>query len=221
MTPAFAAAFLALAARSWLSHLGRLWAYVTLGATSIITEEAAPVVAGFAAHQHHLGVVQAAVACAVGSWAADIGLYFLGRWRAVRVVSRWPSMVRPMERLLGVVGRHPMRAACAVRFAYGARFLLPVTCGAARTPFAGYVIGSGVSAWSWSALFTALGWIFGETAVRVIGRVRRHEDAIALGLAVVIAIIVLFVQARNESRVPEELEEGLHLGVQASGNREP
>ena len=93
-----------------LSMLSRLWVYVTLGASSIITEEAAPVLAGFAAHQRHLGVVQAAAACAIGSWAADIALYALGRWRAVKLAARWPRLMGPMEKLLGSVRRHPWHA---------------------------------------------------------------------------------------------------------------
>ncbi|MDQ2766111.1 MAG: gamma-glutamyltransferase, partial [Gemmatimonadota bacterium] len=83
-------AHFAALAPSVLSMFSRLWVYVTLGATSIITEEAAPVLAGFAAHQHHLGVVQAVVACAIGSWAADIALYALSgcRWRSMRGSAR-------------------------------------------------------------------------------------------------------------------------------------
>ncbi len=199
---------LALAApHSILSKLSQLWAYVTLGATSIFTEEAAPVVAGFAAHQGHLHVVRAAMACAVGSWAADVVLYMLGRWRALQVAARWPRFQKPMSRLSGAVQRHPWRASLVVRFAYGARLLLPITCGAARTSFTGFVIGSGVSAWAWSGLFTAVGWIFGQTAVVMIGHVRRHEDRFAVALVIIVAIVVWIVTRRNESHVPEEIDD--------------
>ena len=33
------------------------------------------------------------VACAIGSWAADIALYALGRWRAVKLATRWPKLI--------------------------------------------------------------------------------------------------------------------------------
>jgi membrane protein DedA with SNARE-associated domain len=194
------------ASHTLLSKLSQLWAYVTLGATSIFTEEAAPVVAGFAAHQGHLHVLHAGMACAIGSWAADVALYGLGRWRAERVVRRWPRLVKHMERLLGAVRRHSWRASFAVRFAYGARLLLPITCGAARIPFPRYLVGSGVSAWVWSGLFTLIGWLFGQTAVAVIGHVRHHEDKIAISLVILVALIVLIATLRNESRVPEEIE---------------
>lgn len=195
--------------------LSRLWVYVTLGATSIITEEIAPVLAGFAAHQHHLGVVQATVACAIGSWAADIALYALGRWRALKLASRWPKLVGPMEKLLKSVRRHPWRASLAVRYAYGARIPLPITCGAANIPFSNYLLGSGISCWSWSVLFTAIGWIFGSTAVLLLGRIRRHEDMLALTLILVVLIVVGVIALRNRERVPVEIDSGL-LGLSRS-----
>jgi membrane protein DedA with SNARE-associated domain len=189
--------------------LSRLWVYVTLGATSIITEEIAPVLAGFAAHQHHLGVVQATAACAIGSWAADIALYALGRWRALKLASRWPKLVEPIEKLLKSVRRHPWRASLAVRYAYGARIPLPIACGAANIPFSNYLLGSGISCWSWSVLFTAIGWIFGSTAVLLLGRIRRHEDMLALALILVVLIVVGVIALRNRERVPVEIDSGL------------
>ena len=196
----------ALASPTLLSKLSHLWAYVTLGATSIVTEEVAPVVGGFAAHQGHLNVVHATMAVALGTWSADIVLYLLGRWRLHRLAHRWPSLRRPMARMFGAVRRHPWRASLAVRYAYGARLLLPLTCGAAHVPPGRYVVGSGISAWTWSALFTGLGWAFGQTAVVLIGHVRRHEDRIAIALGVVVLLVVLVIATRNRGRVPEELD---------------
>jgi membrane protein DedA with SNARE-associated domain len=214
---------LAVTSHSLLSKLSHVWAYVTLGASSIVTEEAAPVLAGFAAHQGHLHVVRAAIACAIGSWTADIALYALGRWRAERLVRRWPRMVEHMERLFHVVRRHSWRASLAVRFAYGARLLLPITCGAARVPFGRYLVGSGASAWIWSALFTTIGWLFGKTAVAAIGHIRHHEDKIALIIVAIVIAVVLMVTLRNESKVPEEIEGHEQTGSseQEAGSREP
>lgn len=197
----------AVIAHSLLSKLSHLWAYVTLGATSIFTEEAAPVVAGFAAHQGHLHVGRAALACAVGSWVADVVLYALGRWRALRVAKRWPRLMGPMERLLGAVRRHPWRASLAVRFAYGARLLLPITCGAACVPIGEYLVCSAISAWTWAAIFTGLGWAFGQGAVATIHHVRSHEDDIAVALIAIVALVVLIVTLRNQNKVADEIDD--------------
>ncbi len=189
-----------------LSHLSHIWGYVSLGATSIVAEEAAPVLAGFAAHQGHLHPLHAMVACAVGSWVADVALFGLGLTRAASAVSRWRWLAAPTERLLAAVRRHPWRASVATRFAYGARLILPITCGTARVRTGTYIIGSCTSAFAWSALFTGMGWVFGQTAVELVGHVRRHEDLLAVVLVVLVSIGVWFITRRNEKRVVEEIE---------------
>ncbi|MDQ6827909.1 MAG: VTT domain-containing protein [Gemmatimonadota bacterium] len=185
-----------------------LWAYVTLGATSIITEEIAPVVAGFAAHEHRLDLISVAISCWLGTWGAAIGLYGIGRWRTRRLMARFPRVRRALKRLLGAVRRSPWRAALAVRYAFGARLTLPIACGVARSHFIPYVIGSGISCLTWSILFTVLGWAFGETAVLLFDRVKRYELPIGLALAVVIAVIVLIVQQRSRKKTADQLIAG-------------
>lgn len=193
------------ASQGLLGRLSHAWGYVTLGATSIIAEEAAPVLAGFAAHQGHLHVMRALLACAIGSWAADIALYALGLTSADGILRRWPRLAGPTHRLLGAVRRHPWRASLGTRFAYGARLVLPITCGAARIPAGPFLLGSGASALAWSGLFTAMGWVFGQTAVELVGHVRRHEDLVAIVLVVIVTVAVLIVTKGNEKRVPEEI----------------
>jgi membrane protein DedA with SNARE-associated domain len=196
------------AAHNLLTRLSHVWGYVTLGVTSVIAEEAAPVLAGFAAHQGHLHAVRALVACAIGSWVADVALYGLGLTRAAATVSRWRWLAGPSERLLAAVCRHPWRASLGTRFAYGARLVLPITCGAARVPSGTYLLGSCASAFAWSALFTGMGWVFGQTAVELIGHIHRHEDLIAVVLMVAVSIGVWIITKRNEKRVPEEIGGG-------------
>ena len=193
------------AAHNLLSRLSHVWGYVSLGATSIVAEEAAPVLAGFAAHQGHLHAVRALVACALGSWLADVVLYGLGLTRAAETVTRWRWLAGPTERLLAAVRRHPWRASMGTRFAYGARLVLPITCGAARVRTSTFLLGSFASAFAWSALFTGAGWAFGQTAVQLIGHIHRHEDLLAIVLVVVVSIGVWIVTKRNEKRVPDEI----------------
>lgn len=181
-----------------LSHLAEVWAYVTLGASGIITEEAAPLVGGFAAHEHHLGFVRVVLACAIGVWAAGVGLYALGRWRGKWVRRRFRKVGRYVTRLLVFVRRRPWRSAFAVRFAFGARIVLPIACGAARLRIPIFLIGSAIASLVWSVLFATLGWLFGETALLVIGHIRRYEDEFAgfLVAAVVIVAVIMYQRHR-------------------------
>ncbi len=197
------------------SHLGatealhRLWAYLTLGATGIITEEATPLIGGLAAHDHHLRVAAVGLWVAGGTWTADLGLYYVGRWRGRWVRKRWPALRSFMVRALRIVRRHPWRSSLAVRWAWGLRLTLPIACGAARLPVLIYVAGSAISCLTWSFFFTLLGWGFGRTALFVLGHVRRYENYLVAAIVVVLAAV--FWVMRKE-HVEDEVVEVLAAG---------
>ena len=56
---------------------------------------------------------------------------------------------------------------------------------------------------------TAFGWVFGSTAVLVLGRIRRHEDVLAISLVAAILVLVAVIALRNRERVPVEIDAGL------------
>ena len=184
-----------------LSHLAEAWAYVTLGASGIITEEAAPIVGGFAAHEGHLGFVRVVLACSIGTWAAGVALYALGRWRSKWVRKRFRKVGRYVTRLLVFVRRSPWRSTFAVRFAFGIRIVLPIACGAARMRLPVYLIGTALASIIWSTLFALVGWLFGETALLILGHIRRYEDVIA-GLLIVGVVLVFVVLIRRRQSPP-------------------
>ena len=182
-----------------------LWAYVALGASVIVLEDAVPVLAGFAARQENLPMLGATVACAIGGWATAIGPYLLARWGATRLLSRWPNAVTALEKLTGVVARRPWRSALAARFILGARTLLPLACGAARVPASIYLVGSAISSIVWAVALVALGWASGETVLFIIGRAKEYELEFGAALAVIVLALVLVLQRRNRPHVVEEL----------------
>ena len=158
-----------------LPVIDRIWWYISLAATGIVTEEATPLIGGLAAHDGHLLLVEAGMAVTVGIWGAGLLLYWIGRWRGGWVRQRFPSTRPMMLRALKVVRRHPWRSSLAVRFAYGLRLVLPLACGAARVPIVIYLIATAISSAVWSFLFTILGWAFGEGILLVMSHVKRYE----------------------------------------------
>jgi membrane protein DedA with SNARE-associated domain len=192
-----------------IAALHRLWAYITLGATGIITEEATPIIGGLAAHDRYLRLSAVGMWVAGGTWVADLGLYYVGRLRGHWLRRRWPSLRKWMLRTLKIVRRHPWRASIAVRWAYGLRLTLPIACGAARLSLPIYLIGSAISAITWSFLFTLLGWAFGRTTLIVLGHVRRYENYLVGAIVLGVAIAFWVMRKRH---VEEEVVEVLSSG---------
>ena len=205
--------FALLQIESTLPHatgfIQRLWAYLTLGATGIITEEATPLIGGLAAHNRHLRLAAVGMWVAGGTWLAGIGLYYFGRWRGDWARRRWPHLRRFMLRAFKIVRRHPWRSSMAVRWAYGLRLTLPIACGAARLPLPIYLIGSALSCLTWAYVFTLLGWAFGRTTLIMLGHVRRYENYLIA--AIVIGLAITFWVMRKK-HVEDEVVEVLAAG---------
>jgi membrane protein DedA with SNARE-associated domain len=191
----------------------RLWWYASLGATGIIGEEATALIGGLAAHDGHIRLLTAGASVSVGTWAADIILYYLGRWRGRWVRRRFPGVRRFMLRALRVVRRHPWRSSIAVRWAYGLRLTLPLACGAARVPIPIYLIGSAIGALTWGYVFTLLGWGFGETTLLVLGHVKRYEKYLVLIILLASLVALLIMRRRHV--------EDKSVEVIATGDAEP
>jgi membrane protein DedA with SNARE-associated domain len=176
--------------------LERLWKYTALGATSIVFEEANPILGGIAVRHGRAGLIGVVVAVALGTWLASIALYFVGRWRIDWVRARFPDKRRLLTGALTVVRRHPWRSSLAIRFAYGLRLPLPIACGAARLPFSLYLIASGISCWAWTLAFAYLGYAAGGVALRVLGFAHRLDVRLGL-LAVILAAVLFFMMRRR------------------------
>ncbi|HEV8445268.1 MAG TPA: VTT domain-containing protein [Gemmatimonadaceae bacterium] len=209
MTPILA--FLQIATRhpQAAAALHTLWAYITLGATGIVTEEATPLIGGLMAHDHYLHLSTVMLSIALGTWLTDLGLYYVGRWQGRWARRRWPRLREWMVRTFRIVRRHPWRASMAVRWAYGLRLTLPIACGAARVPLPVYLIGSAISCITWAVFFTAIGWAFGETTLIVLGHVRRYENYLIALIVLLLIIGFWIVRARH---VPDEVVEVLASG---------
>ena len=182
-----------------LTHAQQLWVYLTLAASPIVTEELAPLIGGLTASQGQLRIGTVILALTLGGWVATGLLYALGRWRGRWVRRRFPAVNAPMKRWLRAVRRRPWGSALAVRFAFGARLLLPVACGAAHLRLDVYLLGSLLSSVVWSTAFALVGFWFGDTAVLALHAVRRY-DQYAVGVLAGLATLVWLMLRRRRGR---------------------
>jgi membrane protein DedA with SNARE-associated domain len=179
-----------------MSLLERLWKYTLLGASSIVFEETNPIFGGIAARHGRLSMLGVVVAVALGTWAASMVLYYIGKWRIDWVRARWPEKRKLFDGALKIVERNPWRASLAVRFAYGLRLPVPIACGAAGVPVSLYAIGSGISCWVWSIAFSYLGLAFGGAALKLLQIT--HRTDVRLGIvAGALFIALLFIIRRR------------------------
>ena len=188
----------AAAARTPLQTLG---VYLSLAIGPIAFEEVAPLGAGVAASQRELALWPAIAVMTVGGWVATGILYAVGRWRGRWIRRRFPRAGGVMKKLLRAVRRRPWRSALAVRYAFGARLLLPLACGAAHLRPDLYLAATFVSSATWSVLFALLGFWFGETALQALAHVQRYDEY-AAGVAAGVALLVWLMVRRRRRAGP-------------------
>ena len=84
-----------------------------------------------------------------------------------------------------------------------------MACGAARVPVWVYAIGSAISCFTWSVIFTLLGWGFGRATLRIVGHVRRYEKLLVAAILLVLLIVFWVMRKRHvEDEVVEVLASG-------------
>jgi membrane protein DedA with SNARE-associated domain len=188
--------------------MSALWAYVTLGLSAAFTQELGALIGGFAAEQGHLEYLLVVVVCAVAVFTWSVLLYGVGRWRAAWVRLRMRKAPPVARKLLRSMRYNPWRSTVISRFAFGARILLPLACGAAHVPPWIFLTGTAIASAIWSLAFVSLGWAFGQAAVLVMGEVRRYEAPVALVLVLSVAGVFYWLRRRQtRGRVEDAGEE--------------
>jgi membrane protein DedA with SNARE-associated domain len=154
--------------------------------------ETVVVIGGILAHKGLVSLPGAMAATAAGSFAADQLFFLIGRrasgWRLVERLRGNPLY----GRALAMLERYPIGFIFAFRFIYGFRTVSPFALGTSRVPERLFLLVNAVAAVVWGCLFTALGYLFGKTAERVLGRYMPGPRGIliAVGVLAVLAVAV-------------------------------
>ena len=181
-----------------LTVFERVWKYTALGLSSIVFEEANPILGGIAARHGRAELLVVILSVALGTWVASLTLYYIGLLRIEWVRRKWPHKRAPLENALAMVTRHPWRSSLAVRFAYGLRLPLPIACGAARIPLRVFLTGSGVSCLAWAVAFAYFGLAAGGAAIVALHFTKRLEVRLWF-LAIVLCVVLYALMRRRTS----------------------
>lgn len=162
----------------------------------IIEGESVLIAAGFLAHQGVMNPFAVFLAAFAGSVTGDQILFYVGRhFAGSRLVQR--QVARPLfAKVLERIHQNEVLFILSFRFIYGVRTISPIALGIARVSPALYAGLNLVSAAVWAALFTVLGYVFGQTIERFSGRLHVEHKLIIAG-ALCLAALVAFGLARG------------------------
>lgn len=156
------------------------------------------VLAGFAAHRGLLDPYAVAAMAFCGSFAGDQMWFFLARrFRSHHFIAK--NTDRPaFKRALQMLERHPITFILSFRFIYGIRNISPVAIGLSAVSAWLFCLLNAVAAAVWASIFTALGFVFANTAEAMLGDVKKFEH---IALIVVVIVLLIFLLHRLVRRL--------------------
>ena len=130
-----------------------LW--TALAAATLVSEDLACVTAGLLIQQGALSALEGTSSCAVGIFAGDLGLWWLGRsggrWLAL-CGSTGQRVAASAEQVQRRLARGIPWALITSRFVPGTRLPLYVTCGATGVRFSTFALCTSFAAAAWTPL---------------------------------------------------------------------
>ncbi len=159
------------------------YGYLALVIGCFLEGETILVLAGFAAHRGYLDLRWTMLAAFAGSVLGDQFYFFLGRRYGARIVARRPTWQRAAQVVDQRLRHHRDLFVLGFRFLYGLRTVSPFVIAVGGVSAVRFTILNVIGAAVWAVAFACLGYAFGETVQRLIGRVQRYELGLFLGLA--------------------------------------
>jgi membrane protein DedA with SNARE-associated domain len=145
-----------------------------------------------------IGIVSAVIGDGVGFW---VGRRY-GR-RAIERYGRWVHITPArLEKVCAFVARYGAWAVFCARFVAGLRFLAGPLAGAAGLRPLAFATGNVVGACLFVPMVVGLGYLLGRAVGDDMERLVHHVEHLALGAALVLALILVIARAVRARRVP-------------------
>lgn len=145
-----------------------------------------------------IGIVSAVTGDGIGYWLG----HRYGR-RAIERYGRWVHITPArLDQVCAFVARHGAWAVFCARFVAGLRFLAGPLAGATGLRPLAFAAGNVLGACLFVPIVVGLGYLFGRTFGDDIERLVRRVEHVALGVALVLALVLVIARVVRARRVP-------------------
>ena len=166
-----------------LAQLITDYGYWIVLAGTLLEGESVLVLAGFAVHRGLLDLSTVIAVAVIGGFLGDQAFFFAGRRYGERLLARFPKQAAPAARAKELLAKYHIPVILGVRFMYGLRAVLPFTIGMSGIPALRFQILNLIGAAIWASSGAALGYLLGDAAERLLGRLEHYEGILFLLIA--------------------------------------
>jgi membrane protein DedA with SNARE-associated domain len=161
--------------------------------------EAAVTTGGYMAHRGLIDPYVAAICAFMGSFTADQIVFLLARYHRENAFIQRVRQRPVFARAIDIIERRPMFFCTAFRFIYGMRTAGPIAIGISKVPTRLFVLLNALSASIWAAIFTFIGYRFGNAFEALVERVVSSPWTIGTTIVLVLSVAG-FVIARHRKQ---------------------
>jgi len=157
-----------------------LYGYWVLFAGTFLEGETVLIMAGFLAFQGYLDLTGVIITAFTGSFLGDQFFFYLGYYKGKSLLRRFHSIARKFREALRLIEKYGALVAFFSRYTYGLRIVLPIILGVTTLPPRTFLWINLVSAFSWAAIFSLGGYVFGKSVSFFIEDVSKYEHYLIL-----------------------------------------
>jgi membrane protein DedA with SNARE-associated domain len=179
----------------WIAAYG--YPAALLGA--VFEGETVLVLAGLFAHRGILDLPLLIALGAVGGAAGDVAYFAIGRRYGSALLERFPKFAPAAERVHALVERFPDLAVFGIRFLYGLRTVGPAVIGTTTIGWPRFLLFNLLGALAWSCCWVGAGYVLGEAAQRLLGKVMHVEREFFIGAIIVAVVVSIALHVRRRS----------------------
>ncbi|MFR0690499.1 DedA family protein [Enterobacterales bacterium AE_CKDN230030158-1A_HGKHYDSX7] len=183
-----------------LAQLLSSYGYPALFLGCLLEGESILILAGLAAHQGLLGYFPVVFWATAAGTLGDQLLYWTGRRAGDRALPWLQRRGLAVERVTGLIERHPLLAIFAVRFLYGMRLAGPLLIGASRVGPLRFLLINLLGAFCWALIFASAGYWAGEALEQLLGNLKPYRLPIFLAVLALFAALALWRHHRRRQQ---------------------
>jgi membrane protein DedA with SNARE-associated domain len=162
----------------------RTYGYWGLLGGALLEGETVVLLAGFAAHQGYLDLRYVIPIAFAGSLAGDQFWFAVGRFKGRAILQRLPWLARKAQRVDELLGRFHTLLVLSFRFIYGMRTVVPLVLATGRIGRLRFAVLNAIGAAIWSIVIPLAGYFFGAALELALGRLKRYERPLMIGILV-------------------------------------
>ncbi len=173
----------------WYLLLIQKYGYLAILLGTLVEGEIFLALGGVFARQGLMNMWIVIIMAMAGSFISHSLLFFLGRWRGLAVVQRFPKLQAGYPKAHALAQRFGPACIFIVQFLYGMRLVTCLVLGTLRLRTVPFILWQLLACSVWALSMAAAGYIFGAAIQYLVSRL---EIFLTVSVAVVIILVVVY-----------------------------